>query len=47
VEVRTTSETLKTERSKRRETESKLSSLEEEVTELRDTISNLNKVLGL
>lgn len=44
VEVKATTDSLKSERVKRREAETKLSSLEDEIVELKETVSSLNKV---
>ena len=43
-ELRTSTEQLKSERSKRREAENRLTKLEDEISELRDNVTDLNKV---
>ena len=43
-ELRTSTEQLKSERSKRREAENRLAKLEDEISELRDNVTDLNKV---
>ena len=42
--MRTSTEQLKSERSKRREAENRLTKLEDEISELRDNVTDLNKV---
>ena len=43
-ELRTSTEQLKSERSKRREAENRLTKLEDEISELGDNVTDLNKV---
>ena len=42
--MRTSTEQLKSERSKRREAENRLTKLEDAISELRDNVTDLNKV---
>ena len=44
VEVKATADSLKSERVKRREAESRLTSLDDEISELKETVSTLTKV---